>query len=123
MWLIVVRLSLLRMVKGVADLMCMCCEVVVVVLVAAVVVVVCTVCVDLLTLLWGVVVGVWCVVLLQWGCCIAIVVVFVVVSPGCDGFWLLCVGLFCFVDCCFVVVVLVEVVGVELVLDCVLPVV
>ena len=58
-------------------------------------------------------------------CCTSSVVVVVGVEAflDCGGFWLLCVGLFCFADCCCVVVALVGVVCVVLVLGCVVVVV
>ena len=52
-----------------------------------------------------------------------VVATVVVAFPDCGGFWLLCIGLFCFVDCCCVFVALVGAVEVVLVLDCVVVVV
>ena len=107
----------------VVDLVHMYCGVVLVVLVA-VVVVVGVACDDLWIFLLDIAVDDSDVVLRLLVCCTSNVVVVVVAAfLDCGDFWLLYVDLFCFVDCCCVVVILVGVVGVELVLGCVVPVV
>ena len=96
-------------------LACRCVVVVVVVLV-----VVGVACIDLLILFLGVVIDALDTVLRLLECCTSNVVGVVVVDVGvfldCGGFSLLCIGLFCFVDCCFFVAVLVVVVCLVLVL-------
>ena len=100
------------------DLECICFEIVVVV--SVVVEVVVFACDGPLTLLSGIVVDGLDVVLRLLVCCTSIVVVVVVaVFLDCGDFWLLYIDLFCFVGCCCVVVVPVEVVCVVLGLDCV----
>ena len=123
MWLRAARLLLWRMVMEAEGLVCTCSGVVVAVLVVAVIVVIA--CGDLLILLLGAVVGGWGVVLHLLECCTSnvVVVVDVVAFLDCGGFCLLRVGLFCFVDCCCVVVVLVEVACAVLVSGCVVLVV
>ena len=96
------------MVMVAAFLVCRC------IVVVDLVVIVVVACIDLLSLLVCVVVVVMDVAVLRLVCCASIVGVVVVgtvvVFLDCGDFSMLCVGLFCFVDCCFVVVSFVEVV-------------